>query len=212
MSFKINIPQGQIGPSQIGPSKHYYEAQARFQSILENKLNVKTASSTPKTPTVNNTVNLSHIIADDQGFDPQNVMLKSGVSAEALNEKLKGTALEGLGGDFVAAEQKYGINAWFLTGLAIHESGFGTSRISQDKNNLFGFKAYDSSPYASAAQFTSKGDSIDKVAQYLSDHYTNPSGKYYNGTSVDAIGKRYATDPNWSNALQSRVAQLMRLG
>lgn len=206
MSFKINTPSVQSGPSQVGPSKHYYEAQARFQSILENKLNVKTVSSVPKTPALNG------VNTEDQGFNAQDVMFKSGVSANTLNEKLKGTALEGLGDDFVAAEQKYGINAWFLTGLAIHESGFGTSRISQDKNNLFGFKAYDSSPYSSAAQFTSKGDSIDKVAQYLSDHYTNPSGKYFNGTSVDAIGKRYATDPNWSNALQSRVAQLMKLG
>ncbi|GAU76811.1 glucosaminidase domain-containing protein [Fusibacter sp. 3D3] len=206
MSFKINMPGIQSGPSQIGPSKSYYDAQARFQSILENKLNVKTASP------MQSVQNSSGINAEDQGFNAQNVMIKSGVSAEVLNEKLMGTALEGLGSDFALAEQKYGINAWFLTGLAIHESGFGTSRISQDKNNLFGFKAYDASPYASATQFTSKSDSIDKVAQYLSENYTDPSGKYYNGTSVDDIGKRYATDPNWSNALQSRVAQLMKLG
>ncbi|MBF4692883.1 glucosaminidase domain-containing protein [Fusibacter ferrireducens] len=206
MSFKINMPSVQSGPSQIGPSKSYYETQARFQSILENKLNVKA------TPDVTETSKVSRAKTEDQGFDAQNVLLKSGVSADALNEKLEGTALAGLGNDFVAAEQKYGINAWFLTGLAIHESGFGTSRIAQDKNNIFGFRAYDATPYSSAAQFDSRGDSIDKVAQYLAEHYTNPSGKYFNGISVDAIGKRYATDPNWSNALQSRVAQLMKLG
>ncbi len=206
MTIKINtpmtIPKTVVSaPSSIGPSQSYYDAQTRFQSILQSKLNVSS---------VKNGVDYGRGVLVDQGFDAQNVLRVSGVSSEKINEKLKGTALEGMGDDFVNAERKYGVNAWFLTGLAIHESGYGTSRIAQDKNNLFGFKAYDSNPYASATQFNTMGDSVDKVAQYLSENYTNPSGKYYNGESVDAIGKRYATDPNWANAVKARIEQLMK--
>lgn len=203
MTIKINTPMPM--PSQLtsatGPSQSYYEAQNRFQTILQSKLNINPAVKAQGVQTAK---------GQDFGFNAQDVLQKSGVSSEKLNDKLKGTALEGMGQDFVQAEQKYGINAWFLTGLAIHESGFGTSRIAQDKNNLFGFKAYDSSPYASAARFNTLGESVDKVAQYLSENYTNPNGKYYNGSSVEGIGKRYATDPNWANAVKARIEQLMK--
>ena len=39
---------------------------------------------------------------------------------------------------FYYAEKQYNINGIFLASVAIHESGFGTSKISLDKKNLFG--------------------------------------------------------------------------
>ena len=40
-------------------------------------------------------------------------------------------------------EKKYNINGIFLASMAIHESGWGTSQIAQDKKNLFGYGSYD---------------------------------------------------------------------
>ena len=127
----------------------------------------------------------------------------------SIDAKLAGTNLEGLGESFVNAEQKYGVNAWFLTGLAIHESGYGSSKIATDKNNVFGFQAYDASPYESARTFASKEEGVDVVAKYLSEAYLTPGGTYYNGVSIDNIGKRYATDPNWAAAIKKHMANLL---
>ena len=43
---------------------------------------------------------------------------------------------------FYNAEQKYNVNGLLLVAMAIHESGWGTSAISLDKRNLFGYGAY----------------------------------------------------------------------
>jgi len=141
-------------------------------------------------------------------FDPDDVTKKSHVSKEFIDKKLEGTALEGLGESFKKAEAKYGVNALFLAALAAHESAMGTSRIARDKNNLFGFGAFDRSPYASAKKFASKEEGIMEVAAYLSKHYLKEGGKYFSGYSVEAIGKRYASDPNWANALKSQMSRL----
>ena len=101
-----------------------------------------------------------------------------------------------------------GVNAWFLAAIATHESAYGTSRIAQDKNNLFGFQAYDATPYASARSFETMADGVDYVASFLSKAYLTPGGAYYNGTSVDAVGTRYATDTRWAEAVKRHMKAL----
>ena len=110
---------------------------------------------------------------------------------------------------FYDAEQKYGINGIFLASIAIHESGWGKSAIATNKHNLFGFGAYDTSPYESAVNFNSYADGIDTVAAWLVNNYLNSagtvlktgataSGKFYNGANVSGVNVRYASDTGWS--------------
>ena len=63
--------------------------------------------------------------------------------------------------DFYNIEQKYDINGIFLAAIAIHESGWGTSTIAKNKNNLFGYGAVDSNPYGGAYSFSSYNEGID---------------------------------------------------
>lgn len=198
-----------ISTGFTGPSQSYYTAMNRFQDILQSKLGVSAASSaTSLDPAgaVNiyegNTANSVEAYFDD-------VTLLSGASADAINEKLKGTGMEGLGSAFADAEQKYGVNAWFLTSLAIHESAYGTSKIATEKNNLFGFRAYDASPFKSAKTYSSPAESVDSVAKYLSEKYLTPGAVYYSGESVESIGKKYATDTNWANAIKKHMVNLL---
>ena len=73
---------------------------------------------------------------------------------------------------FYKAEQKYKVNGIFLASIGIHESAWGTSKIANDKNNLFGFTAYDSDPYNSATSFDNYENAINKVAEvYLQNIY-----------------------------------------
>jgi beta-N-acetylglucosaminidase len=197
MAFKIDL-QTKINESFQGPSKSYYDAKNRFDEILTQKLG--RPSQATGVLQGRSGATLAATFTD--------VTLPSGATATAIDEKLKGTALEGLGAAFVKAENEHGVNAWFLTAIATHESGNGTSRIAQDKNNLFGFQAYDATPYASARSFATAADGIDYVASYLSKAYLTPGGAYYNGTSVDAVGKRYATDTGWADAVKRHMIQL----
>ena len=204
MSNKINL-NSKIVSSFEGPSQSYYTAKNRFDEILRTKLNVASASGSVSTgSSVNNAGSATTVnaIYDD-------VRVSSGASATDIDSRLAGTGLEGLGTSFVEAEKKYNVNAWFLAGLAIHESGYGSSKIATEKNNVFGFQAYDASPYASARTFNTKAEGVDTVAKYISENYLTSGGKYYNGVSIDGIGKRYATDPNWSTAIKKHMANLL---
>ena len=120
---------------------------------------------------------------------------------------------------FYYIEQQYNINGVFVAAVAIHESAWGTSRISQDKHNLFGYGAYDSNPYSGAYEFTDYSESIDLIARVFVKYYLNPkgtsiyggeqaSGKYYNGATLSGVNTRYATDKNWANAVYKQMQYL----
>ncbi len=143
-------------------------------------------------------------------FKKGNVLSDSGNSAKAIDQKLKNTPLRGLGKSFKKAEQKSGVNAYALTAIALHESGFGKSKIAKQKYNLFGFQAYDNSPYQSAKTFDSYEQGIFHVADYLRKNYLSVDGKYYNGTTLSAIGKNYASDPQWAQKVEAIMKALMK--
>ena len=109
---------------------------------------------------------------------------------------------------FYNAEKKYNLNGIFLASIAIHESGWGTSQIANDKKNLFGYGSYDATPYESSFEFEDYSEGIDTVAKSLVKYYLNPSGTkiydgetaaawYYNGPSLKGVNTRYASDPEW---------------
>ena len=111
---------------------------------------------------------------------------------------------------FYKAEQKYKVNGIFLASIGIHESAWGTSKIANDKNNLFGFTAYDSDPYNSATSFDNYENAINKVAEALSTKYLHvagtkisddltATGTYFNGTTAKSVNVRYASDTGWAD-------------
>ena len=86
---------------------------------------------------------------------------------------------------FYNMEKKYNINGLFLASMAIHESGWGTSQIANDKKNLFGYGSYDNTPYESSFEFTDYSEGIETVAKSLVKYYLNPSGtKIYDGETA----------------------------
>ena len=120
---------------------------------------------------------------------------------------------------FYYIEQQYNINGIFVAAIGIHESGWGTSKIAKNKKNLFGYGAYDSSPYSSSYNFSTYSEGIDLVARVLVKNYLNPNGtaiyggevatgKYYNGNTVSAVNQKYATDKNWANRVYKYMEYL----
>lgn len=129
-----------------------------------------------------------------------NLYQPSGLTYEQFKKVLSGNKqdvnkiIESNAEYFYYAEQQYKINGIFLAAVAIHESGWGTSKISLDKKNLFGYGAYDGSAYQSAWTFDTYAEGIDLLARVLTKYYLSPNGKYYNGPTLKGINIRYATD------------------
>jgi beta-N-acetylglucosaminidase len=123
----------------------------------------------------------------------------SGETADRLNQFLQGTALQGLGGAFMAAETNYHVSARYLLAHAIEESAFGTSRIAQDKHNLYGYGADDAHPYQDAYTFSSFAACIDFVARMVAQNYLSPSGQFYHGPTLRGMNVCYASDPSWAD-------------
>ncbi|EJP20243.1 mannosyl-glycoprotein endo-beta-N-acetylglucosaminidase [Peptostreptococcaceae bacterium AS15] len=223
MEIKINS----YIKNYTGPSQNYYNTTNRFESILKDKLGV-TKKQDLKINQDDTLIfemdesseldNFSKLLVKDISsvvvnglIDTNDIRKKTNYSASYLDNKLKNTPLEGLGEDFKRAEDLYGVNAVVLMAMAKLESNFGRSKIAQEKNNLFGFGAYDSSPYASAKSYTSKKDSIYDVARHLSNNYLRQGGSYFEGYSIDSVNKNYSTDKAWASKIKKISSEIMNL-
>ncbi len=120
---------------------------------------------------------------------------------------------------FYNVEQEYEINGIFLAAIGIHESGWGTSAIALNKNNLFGYGAYDSDPYNMSLTFATYEEGIALVARNLVKYYLNVPGSpifdnqsavgtYYNGPTVAGVNVRYASDQNWHTKVYNTMVSL----
>ena len=120
---------------------------------------------------------------------------------------------------FYYIEKQYNINGVFVAAVGIHESAWGISKIALQKNNLFGYGAYDSNPYNGAYNFSNYSESIDLISRVFVKYYINPKGTsiyggekavgtYYNGSNLSGINKKYASDSNWANAVYSHMQYL----
>lgn len=142
----------------------------------------------------------------------------SGLTLEQFKKVLSGNAqdknriFENNAEYFYYIEKQYNVNGIFVAAVGIHESGWGTSAICLNKRNLFGYGAYDSSPYNSAYSYNDYSESIDLIARVFAKYYLNPkgtsiydgqvaSGTYYNGATLTGVNTKYATDKNWANAV-----------
>ena len=148
----------------------------------------------------------------------------SGLSLEQFkkilsDDKDKNKVFENNSEYFYYIEKQYNINGVFVAAIGIHESAWGTSKISRDKNNLFGYGAYDSNPYNGAYSFSDYSEGIDLIARVLVKYYLNPKGtkiyegesavgSYYSSSTLSGVNNKYATDKNWANGVYSYMKYL----
>jgi mannosyl-glycoprotein endo-beta-N-acetylglucosaminidase/D-alanyl-D-alanine carboxypeptidase-like protein len=130
---------------------------------------------------------------------------KSPLTAKKIEDyfdKRKKPGLKGIGDAVIAASEKYTINATYIVSHAILETGWGTSKIYKEKNNLFGWSAFDSSPYSSAKGFPSREECIDFVMGRVDTLYLSPTGKYFRkapcvGNKLFGMNVEYAAEGDW---------------
>jgi LysM repeat protein len=138
-----------------------------------------------------------------------NILSKSGLGLEQMNAVLAGHGvLSGLGGAFQTVENSQGVNAVFGMAQAALETGWGTSAIAVDKNNLFGITAYDSNPYGDASAYNTRDDCILYWGQFIKTAYLTPGGAYYVSATPAGVARHWATDPAYAAKIVSIMNSL----
>lgn len=138
---------------------------------------------------------------------------KSKVTASILNKFIvnrvgsKASAMKNLGYAFINGQNKTDTNALLTFSLAVVESASGTSKIALEKNNLFGWKAYDTSPYLSADAFKSAQQAVDEMMAINLKGYTNTTSWKNNGSflgnKAEGLNVYYASASDWGKIIAS---------
>lgn len=98
-----------------------------------------------------------------------------------------GGVLKGKGKQFYKAQEKYGVNATFLVGIANLESARGLSDVAKTKNNIAGMRT--SKGYL---KYKTVDDCIDSLAANIRENYIDEGY-----TTIGKINKKYSENEEW---------------
>lgn len=198
--------------TNLGTSPSYLNQDVRYYSYDGNYFysNITSMLNDYREGNYNNSINKNNPYYSYYMYLPAHS--KTGYSASDLNNIIssKGynasnSKMYGTGEYFKEAEEIYGTNALLAFSTALNESNWGTSAIAMNKNNLFGYGAYDTCPYDCAYSYSSPKESIMSYASSAASSYESVNGKYYYGSHYGnkASGKNimYATDPYWGEKM-----------
>lgn len=175
--------------------------------LLFGILHTFNSASTKQKPTENTIITSfeGNFTTQKEKAEKSGVLSVSGLSVAELEENTL-APLSQYAFYFIEAEQQTGVNAVFLASVAALESGWGTSDLAKDKNNLYGW----TSNSGEMKSFNSVGQCILYVAENLKEHYLTPNGKYFNGYEVEDINKHYNGREEWAVAVTGIMKQVER--
>ena len=122
--------------------------------------------------------------------------------------KLKGDAsvLVGQGKYFLRGQNAYGANALTVYAMACLESAYGTSGYARNRNNLFGWSAYDDSPDDASSFSSVKVCVYEQMGRNLNWFLDFTNRRYFGyavGNKGSGINVQYASDPYWGIKIAS---------
>lgn len=130
---------------------------------------------------------------------------KTMISAGTLDSYLKSmgyssSVMKNEGSSFINAEKNYGCNALIVYAMACLESAYGTSWYALNRNNLFGWSAYDDSP-GNASSFSSVSSCVNEQMGRNLNWFLDYTNSRYFGSGVGnkgaGVNVKYASDPYW---------------
>jgi mannosyl-glycoprotein endo-beta-N-acetylglucosaminidase len=158
--------------------------------------------------------NLGHIVFTEPSF--MNVDLRysapQSVNASSLNQYLSNhhSIMAGLGQTFMDAQARYGVDATYLVSHAMEETGSNEngSGIAIEKNNLYGYGAFDANASSDAGTFPSEAYAILFQAWEVRNNYLNPTASHYVTPTLTGMSVNYASDPQWTVKINDLMDQL----
>lgn len=200
--FSINIGKA---PQFMNENKKYYSYDGNY---FYN--DIKSLTEDYKNNTKSNAVNRSNPYYNYYNYLPGRSY--TGYSANEINNYINNNTpsnsiLRNKGQALIDVQNKYGVNAMMVLGVAMNESARGTSQIAISKNNIFGLNAVDSDT-GNANSFVSVESCIKDFAKnWMSIGYMNPVDWRYNGSALGnkffGINVKYASDPFWGEKASS---------
>ena len=130
---------------------------------------------------------------------------KTDISAGSIDSFLKSikgssSVMNNKASSFIKAQDKYGCNALLVYAMACLESAYGTSGYATNRNNLFGWSAYDDSPN-DASYFSSVDVCVNEQMGRNLNWFMDYTNRRYFGNCVGNKGAglnvQYASDPYW---------------
>lgn len=113
------------------------------------------------------------------------------------------------------AQQETGMSALAILGIGALESGYGTSNIAKQKNNLWGWGAVNSNPMGAAKAFSQMSQGALEFAKSFMKTYYNGYGAksiFSAGTGNNPAGKGYAyyNDGSIEKEWATKVGNIMK--
>lgn len=185
--------------------------------IIANLILILLINITPMFQMKVESVSFKEIIGSPQILDyserltfnyEMNLLTPSYIKEETLAKAFQNTKMQGLEKYFIQAEKETGINALYLAGLAVHESGWNTSKFAEKRNNLFGWQAYDND-LDKTKYFNSKGECILFVASKIKTLYLSENGMFHSGYTMESISSRYASDKEHSKKVYKNIEKIL---
>lgn len=195
-----------VAPDYLKPGIEYYSYDGIFFYSGETRVEgLNKLINDLKNSNNNNAVNCNNSHYNYYQYLP--FRTKTSYSAESLNSFIQENTevtskLRGIGETLIECQNNYGVNAILSLAVAINESDWGRSPISQEKNNLFGINAIDSTASESADTFKNPKDSVIEFSKnYISRGYADPADwRYFGGYLGNkhlGANVKYASDPFW---------------
>ncbi|WP_084243353.1 glucosaminidase domain-containing protein [Planomicrobium okeanokoites] len=152
-------------------------------------------------------------VASDPTVQPTVPNLKTDLNFKPIQflklENTLGGKLSGTSAHFINAGKKYDLDPNFLSAIAIHETGNGSSRAVNEKNNVAGMMGKNG-----LRSYDSLEESIFDMARNLRQNYLNQGI-----TTVASVGAKYApvgagNDPtglnnHWVTGVNRQLNKLM---
>ena len=138
------------------------------------------------------------VLASVSGTDARTVLINRFLAKHA-------SPMTGMGGEFVAAADRYGIDWRLLPAIAFQESNLG-KKVPKGSYNPFGWAIYEGE--SSGVYFQSWASSIDKVAAKIKENYIN------NGFDTpETIVAKYTSgnSPSWVFAVNFAMEEIAGL-
>jgi beta-N-acetylglucosaminidase/Zn-finger nucleic acid-binding protein/SH3-like domain-containing protein/ribosomal protein L31E len=158
-----------------------------------------------------------NISNDITPFTPLNT--RTTLTAEQINQfiafKTAGRAskMAGMGEAYIKAQEESGLNAIYLLAHSGLETGWGTSKIVNDKYNFYGIGAIDSDPVQGAYTFDTPAGGIIAGSLWISKNYTRNSP--YPQPTIDSMRfngstHQYAQDEAWVSKIVYNAQEIKK--
>ena len=199
VSEQSSVVVSEFSPNSIYASQHVQEPPVKIEEPIESTINVPVVETQMFVSVVDVEPSIPVNYHHQQVDRTFNVMEnQSGLTVEQLEILLEGyPGLAGIADNVIAIEEEHGVNAFYTLAVASLESGYGTSKMAKNWNNLFGM-------------MNCKFDSTSSGVDYFGRLMTKYQDSYNILMTVEGINPTYCELNSWAGKIVELMNQWIR--